>query len=90
VTIEELAVIVPLIIGITVPIMILGLSRYFSSSDRLKNSTVMATYSINDIQKELSELQDDMREVWKRLESVSSSIQLICYRLDKLENGTRK
>lgn len=95
VALEEIAIIVS-VIAVIIPIIVLGMSRYFAGSDRLSRNSTFATFSIDDIRKELNSIKEnideitqdnkiELKEIQRRLEQLSASLQLLCYRVDKLE-----
>lgn len=93
VSLDELAIIIPLVMSVAVPLIVIGLTRYLSGSDRMSRNSSLATFSINDLQKDLAstqentdkiirEMKTDIRDIWKRIETTDRTTYNISWRLD--------
>ena len=85
VALEELAIVIPLVTSIAIPVVIIGLTRYMKTSESLSRTTIVATEALKDLEGYVSNHKRETREIWQRIEALDKALYNTCYRLDRIE-----
>lgn len=85
VTLEELAIIIPLVTSIIIPVIVVVITRYIKTADSLTRNTTLTGEAVKDLEGYVTNHKRETREIWNRIEALDKALFNMCWRVDRME-----